>query len=68
MAEVVQELERQKSLGRIRHYGVSNFGRRNLESFLAAGGKPVSNQVAYSMDYADINAANIITTCIIVDK
>ena len=43
--EVVKELERQKSLGRIKAYGVSNFGKENLENFLAAGGKPVTNQV-----------------------
>jgi len=47
--EIVQELERQKSLGRIKEYGVSNFGKENLESFLAAGGKPVSNQVCYNL-------------------
>ena len=47
-SEVVKELERQKSLGRIRYYGVSNFGRRNLEAFLEAGGKPISNQVGSS--------------------
>ena len=43
--QVVQELERQKSLGRIREYGVSNFGKDNLDNFISAGGKPVSNQV-----------------------
>ncbi|XP_067939018.1 aldo-keto reductase IolS-like [Watersipora subatra] len=48
-SEVVNELERQKSLGRIRYYGVSNFGRRNLEAFLAAGGKPISNQICYNL-------------------
>ena len=46
--EVVKELERQKSLGRIKAYGVSNFGKENLENFLAAGGKPVTNQVMFS--------------------
>ena len=43
--EVVKELERQISLGRIKAYGVSNFGKENLENFFAAGGKPVTNQV-----------------------
>mgnify|MGYP001802989323 CR=1 FL=1 len=36
-----------KSLGRIKAYGVSNFGKENLENFLAAGGKPVTNQVMF---------------------
>ena len=50
--EVVKELERQKSLGRIRYYGVSNFGRRNLESFMEAGGKPITNQVIFPALYS----------------
>ena len=51
--EVVKELERQKSLGRIKAYGVSNFGKENLENFLAAGGKPVTNQVMFLAQTSD---------------
>ena len=51
--EVVKELERQKSLGRIKAYGVSNFGKENLENFHAAGGKPVTNQVMFSAQTSD---------------
>lgn len=49
LEEVVKELERQKSLGRIRYYGVSNFGKTDLEKFIAAGGKPITNQVLYNL-------------------
>ena len=45
MEESVKELNRQVSLGRIKYYGVSNFGPVNMKSFVEAGGKPVSNQV-----------------------
>lgn len=41
----VKELERQKALGRIRYYGVSNYGPKNMKQLLEAGGKPVTNQV-----------------------
>ena len=43
--EIVAELKRQQSLGRIRYYGVSNFGVQDLKRFLAAGAQPISNQV-----------------------
>ena len=41
----MKELNRQVSLGRIKYYGVSNFGPVNMKSFVEAGGKPVTNQV-----------------------
>jgi diketogulonate reductase-like aldo/keto reductase len=47
MEDSVKELNRQVSLGRIKYYGVSNFGPVNMKSFVDAGGKPVSNQVKY---------------------
>ena len=42
----VDELKRQQARGRIRHYGVSNFGPKDLQQFVAAGGKPVTNQAS----------------------
>ncbi|CAL1531737.1 unnamed protein product [Lymnaea stagnalis] len=47
--EAIAELERQKSLGRIRYYGFSNYGPKRLQEFLEAGGKPVVNQVGYNL-------------------
>lgn len=47
MEESVKELERQVSLGRIKYYGVSNFGPVNMKNFVDAGGKPVSNQARF---------------------
>ena len=41
----VKELQRQVSLGRIRYYGVSNYGPKNMKELLEAGGKPITNQV-----------------------
>ena len=41
----VKALERAKAQGKIRNYGVSNFGPQNLKDFVAAGGRPVTNQV-----------------------
>ncbi|XP_063421088.1 1-deoxyxylulose-5-phosphate synthase YajO-like [Mytilus trossulus] len=45
----VKELERQKALGRIRYYGVSNYGPKNMKQLLEAGGKPVTNQMGYNL-------------------
>ncbi|XP_038045199.1 aldo-keto reductase IolS-like [Patiria miniata] len=47
--ETVAELNRQKSLGRIRQYGICNFGSSSIEEFFATGGKPCSLQVPYSL-------------------
>ena len=44
----VDELKRQQARGRIRYYGVCNFGPSNLQEFIKAGGAPVTNQVCYS--------------------
>ncbi|GAB1603561.1 uncharacterized protein LOC115216743 [Argonauta hians] len=45
----VEELKRQVAKGRIRCYGVCNFGPKNMKNILEAGGKPVSNQVGYNL-------------------
>ncbi|XP_022083416.1 uncharacterized protein LOC110975325 [Acanthaster planci] len=47
--ETVAELDRQKSLGRIRHYGICNFGSSSIDKFLTAGGRPCSLQVPYNL-------------------
>lgn len=43
--ENLEEIKRQKSLGRIRHYGVCNFGPQNLKDMLDADFQAVTNQV-----------------------
>ena len=43
--ETVTELNSQIARGRIRYYGFSNFGPKNLKTYLDAGAKPISNQV-----------------------
>ncbi|XP_041366608.1 1-deoxyxylulose-5-phosphate synthase YajO-like [Gigantopelta aegis] len=47
--ETITELKRQIGLGKIRYYGVSNYGPKNLREFLAAGAKPVVNQMGYNL-------------------
>ncbi|GFO19054.1 voltage-gated potassium channel subunit beta-1 [Plakobranchus ocellatus] len=47
--ETIAELERQKALGRIRYYGLSNYGPKNMKEFMEAGGKPVVNQIGYNL-------------------
>ena len=49
VAETIEALERLRNEGKIRWYGLSNFGPLDLDDFLAAGGHPVSNQLAYSL-------------------
>ena len=44
--ETVKELKRQQALGKIRHYGISNFGFTNMKEFNDAGGIAVTNQVS----------------------
>jgi len=43
--EAMAEFERQVSLGRIKSFGVCNFGPKNMKSLLEKDIKPVSNQV-----------------------
>lgn len=57
--ECVTELNRQVSLGRIRYYGVSNYGPNNLKHFLEAGGKPISNQVTTNLYNPYMNPSTV---------
>lgn len=43
--ECFDELNRQKAKGRIREYGICNFGKQNLVDALEVGAKPITNQV-----------------------
>ncbi|XP_065826397.1 aldo-keto reductase IolS-like [Oscarella lobularis] len=47
--ETVTTLERLKAKGKLRHYGLSNFGRGNMREFKESGGKPVTNQLPYNL-------------------
>ncbi|XP_021378790.1 uncharacterized protein LOC110466562 [Mizuhopecten yessoensis] len=47
--QCIKELDRQIALGRIRSYGVSNFGPKNIKAFSDAGAKMVSNQMGYNL-------------------
>jgi len=47
--ETVKELNSQIARGRIRHYGFSNWGPKNLQQYLDAGAKPVVNQIGYNL-------------------
>jgi aryl-alcohol dehydrogenase-like predicted oxidoreductase len=49
MAESIGALEKLRNEGKIRQYGVCNFGLRDLGDFLAAGGRCLTNQLAYSL-------------------
>ena len=59
IVECVTELNRQVSLGRIRCYGVSNYGPKNLKDFLEAGGKPISNQVTMNLYNPYMNPSTV---------
>jgi len=47
--ETIDELNRQIALGRIRYYGLSNYGSKNMKEFMEAGAKPVVNQIGYNL-------------------
>ncbi|XP_071803254.1 uncharacterized oxidoreductase YccK-like [Asterias amurensis] len=47
--ETVVELKRQQALGRIKHYGICNFGSSSIKDMFTAGGKPCSLQVPYNL-------------------
>lgn len=49
MADSIGALEKLRQEGKIRKYGVCNFGLRDLGDFLTAGGRCQTNQVAYSL-------------------
>jgi diketogulonate reductase-like aldo/keto reductase len=49
-AETVAAFERLREQGKIRHHGVSNFDRGDMEEWARAGGKSVaSNQILYNL-------------------
>jgi aryl-alcohol dehydrogenase-like predicted oxidoreductase len=52
--DCVAALETAKNSGKIRHYGVCNFGTTDMALFKEAGGNAVSNQVPYSLLWRSI--------------
>lgn len=52
--ETVTELNSQIAKGRIRYYGFSNWGPKNLQTYLDAGAKPVVNQIGYNLLWRSI--------------
>jgi diketogulonate reductase-like aldo/keto reductase len=49
LAETVEAMERLVETGKIRHYGVSNFDRADMNDWVAAGGRAVTDQVLYNL-------------------
>jgi diketogulonate reductase-like aldo/keto reductase len=49
LAETVEAMERLVETGKIRHYGVSNFAVGDMDDWVAAGGRAVTNQVLYNL-------------------
>jgi len=49
VADTLAILEKLKGEGKIRAYGISNFGPQDLDTCLCAGYPVVSNQIAYSL-------------------
>ncbi|ELU18050.1 hypothetical protein CAPTEDRAFT_222791 [Capitella teleta] len=58
----LNELKRQKSLGRIRHCGVCNFGPQNISDSIDADFIPVTNQLPYNLLWRSIEY-DIIPKC-----
>ncbi len=54
VAETVAGLEKLKTQGKIRCYGVSNFGPEDLEELYAADARPVTDQLSYSLMFRAI--------------
>lgn len=48
-ASTFAALKRLQDAGKIKHIGVSNFGKTQLQEALATGAKIVSNQVCYNL-------------------
>jgi aryl-alcohol dehydrogenase-like predicted oxidoreductase len=61
-AETVDVLERLKEQGKIRHWGVSNFGKQDLSGILEAG-HPEVDQVPYSLLWRAIEH-DIVPICV----
>ncbi|WAQ94670.1 YAJO-like protein [Mya arenaria] len=55
--EAITELKRQVALGRIKSYGVCNFGPKNLKSLLGLGVVPTVNQAHFPRIIADVDEA-----------
>ena len=49
LTETVEAMERLVEAGKIRHYGVSNFDAADLEDWVAAGGRAVTDQLLYNL-------------------
>ncbi|CAN5349437.1 aldo/keto reductase [soil metagenome] len=47
--ETIQALEDLKSEGKILSYGLSNFGKNDLEEAMTSGARPASNQLPYNL-------------------
>jgi aryl-alcohol dehydrogenase-like predicted oxidoreductase len=47
--ETVKALEELKAEGKIRAYGISNYGLKDISDFYQAGGSPSSNQLPYNL-------------------
>jgi len=54
--EVVEALEEAKKTGKIRHYGVCNFGTQDLDCLLGAGANVVTNQIPYNLLWRGIES------------
>lgn len=52
--ETINELNSQVARGRLRYYGFSNFGPKNLKTYIDAGAKPVVNQMGYNLLWRSI--------------
>lgn len=47
--EAVDTLEKLQAAGKIKSYGVCNFGPKSLAKFLECGGRPITNQLPYNL-------------------
>jgi len=47
--ETVQTLEKLQAAGKIKSYGVCNFGVKSLQDFFDCGGRPITNQLPYNL-------------------
>lgn len=56
LAQAFHTLEALRREGKIRHFGVSNFGVRQLEELRALGVKPAANELAYNLLMRGIEA------------
>lgn len=61
-ASTVAALEAAKASGKIRHYGVCNYGTEDLAEFQSAGGKPLTNQLPYNLLWRSIEE-RIVPAC-----